>query len=592
MRKLFGIVAGVFGVVFAAAAQPVARQTQDQIIRKALDVSSYSLQEFAAPAAPGPFGISVQLGASVYDVMLEPSSVRAEGFKVMVQGADGALTEVAPPPENTFRGWAEQSPGSVAAASVYGTQIRALIRLGGEAGTWAIEPLSAIVPGAPASAHVVYAESAWSGPQYTCGLRDDAEPAAGHGHGSPDMPLVAEIACDADFEFYQQNGSNVTNTTNDVTLIINNMSAIYNNDCQITFEITQIIVRSSAASNPYTTSVAQDLLGQFRSYWLSNHAGVPRDLAHLFTGRNLSGSTIGIAYLNGVCNSNAFGLSQSRYTTNVAFRTGLTAHEVGHNFSAPHCDTICSPCKIMCSGLGGCSGSVTSFSTCDIASITGYAAGRPCLSPPVPPVLALPFFEPWPGQIIDPLKWQNNTGAGVSPFSSNPRSAPNALAFFATSAIETKDMDTATPNVPIFVSFWTQPKDAEAGETLTVSYWIDFANLFNTLKVVVSDGTNPSRFMYHEVKLPLDGLSSTKSRLKFASNGNNIDDTWFLDDVSVSIYCRADVNKDRQLNLADFGAFQTAFATNNLLIADMNDDGLLNLADFGAFQTRYALGCY
>lgn len=51
---------------------------------------------------------------------------------------------------------------------------------------------------------------------------------------------------------------------------------------------------------------------------------------------------------------------------------------------------------------------------------------------------------------------------------------------------------------------------------------------------------------------------------------------------------QADFNGDCVYNLADFGAFQTAFAQGDPR-ADFNGDGLLNLADFGAFQTAFAL---
>jgi hypothetical protein len=54
--------------------------------------------------------------------------------------------------------------------------------------------------------------------------------------------------------------------------------------------------------------------------------------------------------------------------------------------------------------------------------------------------------------------------------------------------------------------------------------------------------------------------------------------------------CYADCNGDGLLNLADFGCFQTRFATGHPG-ADCNADGLRNLADFGCFQTRFALGC-
>jgi murein tripeptide amidase MpaA len=54
--------------------------------------------------------------------------------------------------------------------------------------------------------------------------------------------------------------------------------------------------------------------------------------------------------------------------------------------------------------------------------------------------------------------------------------------------------------------------------------------------------------------------------------------------------CYADCNGDGTLNLADFGCFQTQFATGQAW-ADCNGDGVLNLADFGCFQTKFALGC-
>ncbi len=68
-----------------------------------------------------------------------------------------------------------------------------------------------------------------------------------------------------------------------------------------------------------------------------------------------------------------------------------------------------------------------------------------------------------------------------------------------------------------------------------------------------------------------------------------------VDDFEVSSFtcavaCYADCNGDAILNLADFGCFQTNFATGNMY-ADCNGDTILNLADFGCFQTKFAVGC-
>ncbi len=60
--------------------------------------------------------------------------------------------------------------------------------------------------------------------------------------------------------------------------------------------------------------------------------------------------------------------------------------------------------------------------------------------------------------------------------------------------------------------------------------------------------------------------------------------------ATIGAACYPDCNGDGQLNLGDFGCFQTNFAVGNLS-ADCNGDGLLNLGDFGCFLTKFAIGC-
>jgi hypothetical protein len=67
-----------------------------------------------------------------------------------------------------------------------------------------------------------------------------------------------------------------------------------------------------------------------------------------------------------------------------------------------------------------------------------------------------------------------------------------------------------------------------------------------------------------------------------------------IDDIQIKIAgcqtCYPDCNDDGALNLADFGCFQTRFASGSPY-ADCNGDFALNLADFGCYQTRFAQGC-
>jgi len=250
-----------------------------------------------------------------------------------------------------------------------------MIRLEGQATLWAVQPLHGIKPGIPKSSHIVFASRDNLDLGFTCGTPDRPVPTPGG--VEPDAGnKVAEIAIDADHPFFLKNGSSVTQTQNDVTTVINMMDAIYRRDAQIEYKITSILVRSTP--DPYTTTDPSALLNQFRNEWNVFHGNVPRDVAHLFTGRNLNGGTIGLAYLGVICSTTAgYGLSESRYTTNLTLRTGLTAHEVGHNWSAPHCSG--STCNIMCATLGGCSGNVTSFSAPSVAYILNHKNSRTCL---------------------------------------------------------------------------------------------------------------------------------------------------------------------------------------------------------------------
>ncbi len=54
--------------------------------------------------------------------------------------------------------------------------------------------------------------------------------------------------------------------------------------------------------------------------------------------------------------------------------------------------------------------------------------------------------------------------------------------------------------------------------------------------------------------------------------------------------CPCDINGDGILDLADIGAFVTAFQAGDLSV-DQNGDGILDLADIGAFVTCFQAGC-
>ncbi|RKY19326.1 MAG: hypothetical protein DRQ55_10880 [Planctomycetota bacterium] len=214
-------------------------------------------------------------------------------------------------------------------------------------------------------------------------------------------PMVAELAVDADHEYYLAHGSSVAAVLADIEAVVAATELIYSADAAISYQLTSVTVRSDP-DDPYETSESGALLSAFRAHWNAEQPGVVRDLAHLFTGSNLDGSVIGIAYVGVVCSSySGYGLSQSLFTSNFPRRVALTAHELGHNWSAGHCNGE-PDCAIMCSGLGGCSGELEQFGDSALASIEAEKGSSSCLSPGVSvdgPVLAsvFPAFGPVSG---------------------------------------------------------------------------------------------------------------------------------------------------------------------------------------------------
>ena len=327
---------------FAQAVDPVRVDVQpelepelDATIKQTLNVARYTMQNLALPREGGEeFGLAVAFDGVDYTLNLRPHSIRAPGFTVLVQGADGTFRMVEPPAETTYRGEVVGLPGSFVTASLEDGRLSATITLpDGVNPTWAIQPLSDIIDNAPPAGHVIYNAADTVPGNWFCGVNDGlvqdigAHPGvvlntAGDNNGF----LVCEIAFDADFEYYQLNGSSVSATVTDINEIINLCSAIYERDSLVQLIVTSIIVRESEP-DPYFRDDPFELMEEFRSEWRTNQTGVPRDIAHFFTGKDIaaaSGGIIGLAFVDVLCSTDfGYGLSQSQFTTNLTSRVAL-----------------------------------------------------------------------------------------------------------------------------------------------------------------------------------------------------------------------------------------------------------------------------
>jgi hypothetical protein len=516
-------------------------QDTDLFVNSQFDVSDFDLQSLTlAPLASGRVLVPVVLDGGLYTLELAPFSSRAANFRVMVDDGVNPLYEVAAPAPKTWRGRVVEMPGSVVAATIDGASLTASILLHDNVEDgWFIQPLDETLDNNPADLHVVYHGLASTVSGGECGgalphaeFVNPIEPNNGSLRGT--LPLIVEMAYDGDFQFYQLNGSNLNNTIADIENVQNGMITVYERDCNITFITTEIVVRTSSASNPYTTNNSSDLLGQFGTYWIQNHMAIHRDLAHLMTGRNMGG-VLGIAWLGAACSvSNGYGVSRSRFTSNFAQRVALTAHEVGHNLNAPHCSG--STCKIMCAGLGGCGGiGLPNFSTASANIIINYANSRWCIddgSPPPnePPVVTI--TTPFPATVY----------------------AEGASILFSALATDPQDGNVAANLV------WTSNLDGAIGNgAFFVSTTLSAGNHTITASVIDAGG--------------LAGDDAVNITVEAA-----VED------------CPADRNDDGLLDFFDIQNFLDALANENAS-ADMNSDGNFDFFDVQQYLDLFSQGC-
>jgi hypothetical protein len=114
------------------------------------------------------------------------------------------------------------------------------------------------------------------------------------------------------------------------------VDGIFSSQVGVRIVLAPIVVFSTLPEPFSATSVPLDLLAEVRRF----RATTPSQLTgggvtHLMTGRDLDGTIVGIAYLDSVCTgAEADSLSQGNHSTTMSAL--IAAHELGHNFNAPH----------------------------------------------------------------------------------------------------------------------------------------------------------------------------------------------------------------------------------------------------------------
>jgi len=324
------------------------------------------------------YRFDVPIDGVTRSLVLAPFSNRAPDFSVEAQVADGSYQRVDVGPPKTLRGTVSGLEGSSAAGVLGEDGLRALILMPDDTRLW-IQPAPELAVAGGAD-HVLYRGDDVLPTGATCGTKvtepfaaDDTGAIAGTIAGSGTIS-IAELAADADFDYFTNYGDAAL-VGDEIESIVNLINIQYERDVQIRHVITRIIVRTSEP-NVYSRTCsggsndggycsgnddcpdgvcpsdvnADTLLRLFRTQWDTEHTQIHRDVAQLFTGKHMMGSAIGVAWMPSDGVTTICGMEASSnhgysvVTANcagcdtMATRTDLSAHELGHNWGAAHCD--------------------------------------------------------------------------------------------------------------------------------------------------------------------------------------------------------------------------------------------------------------
>ncbi len=300
-----------------------------------------------AKAAGESSSFTLEMGNHNWDINLQKRDLRSPNYVTSILTDEGVKTTSAHDGTMTYRGQLATNQGWSVALTLNEEFIYGFFKDGEE--TYFIEPLWYFVQGAPKDQFIIYAQSAVKPDNgaHKCGaeeMNDKMEELhpdehKDHNDNYAEKMMACkeiELAIASDLSMHTFHGS--APAVNAFTFgVMNNVQTNYDNEFndELQFNIVEQYVVAPPATDPWTSSNdAVALLNSFTS-WGPGGFSMTHDLGQLWTKRTLNGGTVGIAWLNAVCTNNRYHVV-SQFTSNAAFLRVMTAHEIGHNFSAQH----------------------------------------------------------------------------------------------------------------------------------------------------------------------------------------------------------------------------------------------------------------
>jgi hypothetical protein len=306
--------------------------------------------------------LTLTTSRGTFEMTLEPHDMRAPGYRAEAWG-DNGVRVLERGPVRTYKGTVRGLPAAQARFTIDEGTVEGLIITPGE--LLFLEPAKRYSATAAKTDFVFYSASDVKEPAGECG-NTMAQMVAQHSANVSNQTsakgpqpeaifgpaLEIALAAEADFEYFSVFGTEAA-TEAQILTIMNDVEGIYSSQLGLQFSFIATNLRIwSTSGDPYTSPVAPAIsvdantaLNEFRTtYNVSPPAGAAgRDIAHLFTGRNIASnnnslpSTIGIAFQPGLdCPFDTVGFGYGISENISGNRAALTAHEIAHNLNASH----------------------------------------------------------------------------------------------------------------------------------------------------------------------------------------------------------------------------------------------------------------
>ncbi len=286
------------------------------------------------------YEIQIQVGAHHWDLALFPHDIRDPQAKLTVMTENGIEIR-------------DKGPNAHFIGQIKGTTQKVVFHITDEFlmgmiqekdGIYYIESGRHVSKDLPADSYIIYREQDVNPvPGVICGadeLKSAKDKYLSRKHkGIEERGSCYEmiIGYAADWDYNQAHGGvngAASYMSSILSLVATNWDDEFNDEIQVTDGPSFVSDCSSCDPWSHTTS-ASGLLAEFASWANSGGLNGPYAAATLWVTRDISGSVVGIAYLNGLCGSAGYNVCED-FTSNTNLLRQLQCHEIGHNYGCTH----------------------------------------------------------------------------------------------------------------------------------------------------------------------------------------------------------------------------------------------------------------